>query len=427
MKKYICCLGIIVMVLGLITTIPYTWQIQEVQAAALNAVLDVSDVNQGIVMIVNHLPGDANDDGKLDGRDLIRMKQYFAGYGVAINELNADVNNNGSVDGRDVIRMCQYFAGYDVVLEPENDTQHTNVLNKVTFATNGDDVVLEETSRTVALNCEIGTLPTPTRDFYSFDGWYTQSDGGIKYTEETVITIDTDFTLYAHWTIKPLSDWILASDVPSDARIEQEKWTYTKTSYKESTDASESGWTRYDSYWKQTGSDSNNYATFPSSFDTCHWIYKDFMKRPYTAYDNGSTKREVSNVWTGYVYWHWMYYTSYVTGNSQRPINDCTGVGDNGFLYEYFDAFTSATNYGCDHIRYFNGIEKPIYIVPDRTNPDDCHGSTQWFRFDYCKSSYTDYQKFYKCKKEEDMESSEPIYTSDSISNVQHWVMYRER
>ena len=182
MKKYICCLGIIVMVLGLITTIPYTWQIQEVQAAALNAVLDVSDVNQGIVMIVNHLPGDANDDGKLDGRDLIRMKQYFAGYGVAINELNADVNNNGSVDGRDVIRMCQYFAGYDVVLEPENDTQHTNVLNKVTFATNGDDVVLEETSRTVALNCEIGTLPTPTRDFYSFDGWYTQSDGGIKYT-----------------------------------------------------------------------------------------------------------------------------------------------------------------------------------------------------------------------------------------------------
>ena len=87
-------------------------------------------MNVGTVTIFNRLPGDTNDDGKLDGRDLVRLKQYFAGYNVTINELNADVNNNGSVDGRDVIRMCQYFAGYEVVLEPEGGSQHTHVLTE---------------------------------------------------------------------------------------------------------------------------------------------------------------------------------------------------------------------------------------------------------------------------------------------------------
>ena len=62
------------------------------------------------------IPGDVNDDGMVDGRDLIRLKQYFAGYSVTINEANADVNGSDSVDGRDAIRLCQFFAGYDVIL-----------------------------------------------------------------------------------------------------------------------------------------------------------------------------------------------------------------------------------------------------------------------------------------------------------------------
>ena len=86
--------------------------------------------NTATISIFSRLPGDVNDDGKLDGRDLVRMKQYFAGYNVKINELNADVDNNGNVDGRDVIRICQYFAGYEVVIGPEGGPQHTHVLTE---------------------------------------------------------------------------------------------------------------------------------------------------------------------------------------------------------------------------------------------------------------------------------------------------------
>ena len=47
-------------------------------------------------------------------------------------------------------------------------------------------------------NPSIGSLPTPTRSGYGFDGWYTAANGGTKITDSTKVTANT--TLYAHWT-----------------------------------------------------------------------------------------------------------------------------------------------------------------------------------------------------------------------------------
>ena len=44
-----------------------------------------------------------------------------------------------------------------------------------------------------------GTLPTPTRTGYDFDGWYTQKTGGTKVTANTSVGTDPPTTLYAHW------------------------------------------------------------------------------------------------------------------------------------------------------------------------------------------------------------------------------------
>ena len=44
-------------------------------------------------------------------------------------------------------------------------------------------------------------LPTPTRDGYTFDGWYTEEEGGTQVTNSTTFTArNNDTTLYAHWT-----------------------------------------------------------------------------------------------------------------------------------------------------------------------------------------------------------------------------------
>lgn len=45
-----------------------------------------------------------------------------------------------------------------------------------------------------------GTLGTPTKDGYTFDGWYTQESGGTKVTSSAIVSLTSDQTLYAHWT-----------------------------------------------------------------------------------------------------------------------------------------------------------------------------------------------------------------------------------
>lgn len=46
-----------------------------------------------------------------------------------------------------------------------------------------------------------GTLCTPTREGYSFDGWYTALSGGTKITSSSSVSSSSDFTIYAHWIV----------------------------------------------------------------------------------------------------------------------------------------------------------------------------------------------------------------------------------
>lgn len=69
------------------------------------------------VKVQKRIPGDATDDGIVDGRDVLRLMKYFAGQNVTFNESNADVTGDGIVDGRDVLRLMKYFAGQNVELK----------------------------------------------------------------------------------------------------------------------------------------------------------------------------------------------------------------------------------------------------------------------------------------------------------------------
>ncbi len=71
----------------------------------------------------------------------------------------------------------------------------------VTFDAQGGS--LGTTRPTVVTNgCAVGELPVPTRDGFSFDGWFTAASGGTEVSSATVVT-DT-VTFYAHWTEQPL-------------------------------------------------------------------------------------------------------------------------------------------------------------------------------------------------------------------------------
>ncbi len=71
----------------------------------------------------------------------------------------------------------------------------------LTFNPNGG-TLQGENSISVAQGAAIGTLPTPTRNGYTFEGWIDSNN--VKYTEDTKLTADV--TVTASWKeIKDLS------------------------------------------------------------------------------------------------------------------------------------------------------------------------------------------------------------------------------
>ena len=69
----------------------------------------------------------------------------------------------------------------------------------VTFNANGGNLS-DNSYITVKTGSRYGTLPTATRNSYTFDGWYTSENGGTKITENTTVSLTGNQTLYAHWT-----------------------------------------------------------------------------------------------------------------------------------------------------------------------------------------------------------------------------------
>ena len=105
----------------------------------------------------------------------------------------------------------------------------------VSFNANGGSV--NTSSKTVYHSSTYGSLPNATRDYYSFDGWYTSSGVGSLITASSKVTLTQDQTLYAHWTLKPEQG--PATSVPSGA---QQTRTETQYRYRDGSWGGWSGW-----------------------------------------------------------------------------------------------------------------------------------------------------------------------------------------
>ena len=80
----------------------------------------------------------------------------------------------------------------------QDSTYYAHWTKTYTVTFDANDGTVGETSRIVRIGTRIGTLPTPTRAGYYFEGWFTSAEGGDKIDENTVIT--SDKTYYAQWT-----------------------------------------------------------------------------------------------------------------------------------------------------------------------------------------------------------------------------------
>ena len=120
-------------------------------------------------------------------------------------------------------------------LEMQNDNGYYNLylINtasavKVTFDPNGGTLSAGEESKLVQPDSPYGSLPTPTRADYRFDGWVTEKDGGTKVEETTIMSSRAAHTLYAHWTFLHkhciCGGDVTAGDHTSHSDVTYQKW-----------------------------------------------------------------------------------------------------------------------------------------------------------------------------------------------------------
>ena len=320
-----------------------------------------------------------------------------------------NVNGNVLVCGNiDDSRNCLNVSNGEIVYITDEEFENYINSHRVSFDANGGTV--SEASRMVAMNSTMGELPIPTRDYYTFYGWYTEQDGGEEITSESVMTSLTDITLYAHWVQNDVSAWTLATEVPEDAEVVDRKWTYTLTSYAESHSSSMSGWTQYDS--------------------TSEWSAYGNWSGWQDSKVNGSDSRQVEtrSVVSGYnkkTQWHYHRYRN-SSGTRGWPIQgtDTPNLQNSGWLdyqleYQGVGSSSGYKQYGKGAI---DGC--PIYWYNEQTRQVDNTNSPIYktqYRYRDRSLIYT-----YYYKKDENKEST-TYPTGNDISNIQEYVQYRTK
>lgn len=74
-------------------------------------------VGSVIFEVVDRIPGDANNDGKVSAADALLTLKYAANWEVEINLLNADVTADGKVTAVDALNILKYTANWDIELK----------------------------------------------------------------------------------------------------------------------------------------------------------------------------------------------------------------------------------------------------------------------------------------------------------------------
>lgn len=97
--------------------------------------------------------------------------------------------NNGTVTPASKAVVCT-FSKWNT----KSDGTGTSYDSGGTYAANSAVTLYAQWTNPTA-----GTLPTPSRTGYTFNGWYTSASGGNKVTSST--TISSSITIYAHWSI----------------------------------------------------------------------------------------------------------------------------------------------------------------------------------------------------------------------------------
>lgn len=145
-------------------------------------------------------------------------------------------------------------------------------------------------------NPSVGTLPTPTRSGYTFDGWYTAKDGGTKVSKSLKVT--ANIILYAHWTkIEQHIPTVKSVKIDDNAEINY------KSSYKISSEITAESGAEYTAEWQS----SNPKVASVDKNGKVTALKKGTAKITCTVTDSyGNTVSDTCNVTVKYSFGQWL-------------------------------------------------------------------------------------------------------------------------
>lgn len=304
------------------------------------------------------------------------------------------------LSGKNLLKVTGKIVGITV------DEFNKYLKGVFTVSFNANEGVVNESSKTVVYGSTYGSLPTPTRDYYTFDGWYTAKTGGNKITESSVFNSAENVTLYARWTKNPTSDWVLESALPEGASVVDQKWTYDLTSKTSSSSSSMSGWTKYDTkrtgwggtqgpvYSNPSNGSRNVWSEQYETSSTPHYNYYRYAAQEYGGQSSPGWQNDKQNAY---------YYT---TDSELQYGGESSSSGVTVSWYKMWNGSKYFAVYKCGTGYNTGGT----YVTYTHTY------GTRWY---YQEPIY-----IYYYKKTEAKESTTEVKASDSISNVKKYVKY---
>ena len=96
------------------------------------------------------------------------------------------------------------ITAYDVAGNPTQKTATFTTVAIYTLTFNANGGTVSEGSRRVTYGAVYGTLPTPSRSGYTFNGWFTAASGGSQVSSGTKMGA-SNVTIYAQWKANNMS------------------------------------------------------------------------------------------------------------------------------------------------------------------------------------------------------------------------------
>lgn len=131
-------------------------------------------------------------------------------YGAGIIPTNADytlkISDDRALKFGDAYTKCNSICLTDLRDDDEISRSFANMLQAqyigklvtVLFDATGGE--LDDFFHDVRFADPYGTLPTPIRKGYTFEGWFTAAVGGNQITADTIVSSGEDHALFAHWS-----------------------------------------------------------------------------------------------------------------------------------------------------------------------------------------------------------------------------------